>query len=115
MLDRDHPRYRLPEHLADMAHAKAWSESVIKTFARRAVVLKERGFSAQDAFDLAERLHLRDVTDDERRCCIECQHFHRWRCDQYRSALLDGPVISCDLALMLQRCPAFECVEVAHV
>jgi hypothetical protein len=115
MVDRHRTRYRLPAQLADMAHAEPWSEFAIKAFARRADALHERGFDAQDALDLAERLHLRDVTADERRCCVECQHFHGWRCNQYRSALLDRPVVSRDLAVMLQRCPAFKYVEVANV
>lgn len=35
-------------------------------------LLMRRGFSATDADDVAERLHLRDVEGDDRRSCIEC-------------------------------------------
>jgi hypothetical protein len=37
-------------------------------------------FSTEDADDLAERLHLRDVHADHRRLCPECGHYTQGQC-----------------------------------
>jgi hypothetical protein len=108
VLAAQHRPYKLSVADADGAHAQPWTESQIRVYNARAGRSRGMGFSADDADDLAERLHLRDVTGDERRSCIECRHYERGRCAQARAALLTSPAIGRDLATLLQRCPAHD-------
>jgi hypothetical protein len=100
--------YRLPADLMAAAHAECWTGDVVRFFNFRSARFVEQGFCQPDAEDLSERMHLRDVTADDRRSCIECRHLVRWRCERHRKALLASAVVSRELAVLLQRCPAFE-------
>lgn len=100
--------YRLPADLMAAAHAECWTGDAVRFFNFRSARFVEQGFCQHDAEDLAERMHLRDVTADDRRSCIECRHLVRWRCERHRKALLASSVVSRELAVLLQRCPAFE-------
>ena len=46
----------------------------------RVRLIQRRGFSEQNAEDLAERLHLRDVQADDRVLCVEYSHHQLGRC-----------------------------------
>lgn len=65
---------RLTKHEADAAHAEPWSEPVIAGFTARVQSLARRGLGQEDAEHVAERLYLRDLEGDARRCCWECSH-----------------------------------------
>lgn len=64
----------LTKREADAAHAEPWSETVIAVFTARVQSLARRGLGQEDAEAAAERLHLRDLKGDKRRCCWECSH-----------------------------------------
>lgn len=105
--------YALTKAEAGTAHAQPWSASAIARFSGRLGLALRRGFSGGDADDLAERLHLRDVQDDDRRMCLECSHLDaRGRC----RAAEAGAVLGADPRLepvptILMRCEAFELHE----
>jgi hypothetical protein len=94
-------------HAAHAAHAEPWSEAVIARFQARAASVQRHGHGEQDAEDLAERLHLRDVDGDDRVLCVECSHYRRDRCGNYRAAGLMPPDLARVTTVMLQRCPGF--------
>ena len=76
----------------------------------------DKGLPTNDAETLADKLALRDRESDDRRVCLECQHFAgqgagSWRCGNWqtagvairsRDAQLPG-----DLVVQLQRCGGF--------
>lgn len=103
--------YILTHAEADAAHAKAWSGEQIASFETRREAIQRRGFSSDNAEDLAERLHLRDVQGDDRALCLECRHLRGTtatgrRCGNHRIA--EAPRnLPGDLVTLLQRCPAF--------
>ena len=94
--------YRLSRAEADAAHAVQWDDAACGRFATRVTLFLRCGFSATDADDLAERLHLRDVDDDDRRTCLECAHRDGLRCC---CDALGRPRIGRDDFVMLRRCP----------
>lgn len=103
--------YRPTKGEADAAHAEPWDDATIARFVARVGLFLRRGISATDADDLAERLHLRDVDEDDRAMCLECRHLAgssatRWQCRNARAAGIgaDLPVAVVD---RLQRCPGF--------
>lgn len=101
--------YRLAKDDGDAAHAEPWDQGAIGRFTARAHQFQRRGFAEQDAEDLAERLHLRDVQADDRRMCLECRHLSGstptgWRCLSHRAARIGGELAG-DLVTALQRCP----------
>ncbi len=53
---------------------------------------------------------LRAEVGDDRVTCTTCRHYHPTaaRCQNFRAALLCGPVIAPSLARLPQHCPAFE-------
>ena len=53
-------------------HASPWDDASIARFEARAGVIRRRGYPTQDAEDLAERLHVRDVDGCGRVVCLEC-------------------------------------------
>jgi hypothetical protein len=55
--------YRLTAAELDLAHADPWDDAAIARFQARVGRLLQLGHSEQDAEDLAERLHLREVKD----------------------------------------------------
>jgi hypothetical protein len=83
---------------AETAHREPCDDVVIARFQRRLTLLLQRGLNEQDADDLAERLHLRDVDRDDRRMCFECSSCRTNRCS----------VSEVFLGAQLQRCPQFK-------
>jgi len=103
--------YRLSAADADTAHADPWNDDVIERFKTRVAAIRRRGFSPQDADDLAEQLHLRDVHADHRVLCVECQHLAGstatgWRCRNARAAGV-GRDLPRELVTLAQDCPGF--------
>lgn len=103
--------YRLAPPDADVAHAEPWDDAAIARFQARAQRIRRRGFGEQDADDLAERLHLRDVHADQRVMCLECRSLSGtlatgWRCGNHKAAAVmrDLPA---DLVTQMQVCPGF--------
>jgi hypothetical protein len=96
--------YRLANAAGGAAHAKAWDDAAIARFQARAHRLVRLGIASQDAEDLAERLHLRDVTGDDRVLCVECNHYRAGKCGNPHQAWLSSP----GLAATLQRCAGFK-------
>ena len=100
--------YRLTPAQGDAAHAEAWDDGAIARFEARVQRLARLGFAADDADDLAERLHLRDVEGDHRALCVECQHYRPGRCGNYSAAMLCVPELARDLATTMQHCAGFK-------
>lgn len=103
-------RYRLTQAEGDEAHAEPWMDADIGRFNDRTVAIRRRGFAADDADDLAERLHLRDVHADDRHLCLECRHLAGtvpmgWRCGNHKAAAV-ARELSAELVTTLQRCQA---------
>lgn len=61
-------------------------------------LFQRRGLDVQQAAELAHDLAERDASRDDRRMCIECQHFQRSRTCAKRELFL---------FTTLQRCPRF--------
>lgn len=99
--------YRLAQAAGDAAHAEPWNDGAIARFQARTRHIRRLGFAAQDADDLAERLHLRDVHADYRHLCVECRHYRPHRCGNHRTAALTAADVGRDLATMFQHCPGF--------
>lgn len=99
--------YRLPPSQADAAHLDPWTPEEIARFQGRAARFVRLGLNAQDAEDLAETLHLRDITADHRHMCIECQNLKGWRCGQPDAAQLHDARVGKGLVTTAQCCPAF--------
>ena len=104
--------YRLTQAQGDAAHAEPWDDATIARFQARAVGIARRGFGAQDAEDLAEQLHLRDVHADYRHLCLECKHLAGavsagWRCGNHKAAGLNAAQVAADLVVMQQYCQGF--------
>jgi hypothetical protein len=104
--------YRLAQAEGDAAHADHWDDAALARFQARAAAFQRRGFTEQDADDLAERAHLLEVQAEGRALCLTCRHLagfvaRGWRCGNHRAAGLLLPDVSLDLATMAQRCPGF--------
>ncbi len=103
--------YRLSAAEGDAAHAVVWDDAGIARFVARVALLMRRGFNATDADDLAERLHLRDVTGDDRAICVECRHLAgrtgAWYCGNDRAADV-GRDLPAALVTTMQRCAGFK-------
>lgn len=102
--------YALTRADADAAHRRAWDAPAIARFVVRVTRFLRLGFSGADADDLGERLHLRDVRDDDRHACVECSHLigsvaTGFRCKAHRDSGV-GPEVPRTLLATLQRCPA---------
>jgi len=103
--------FRLAPADAAVAHADAWTDAQIELFKARLRRLLALGFSPQDAEDLAERLHLRDLHADHRHLCLECLHLAGstatgWRCRNARAARVARD-LPAELVTMAQDCPGF--------
>ena len=101
--------YLLAGSEADEAHVELWAEDAITAFIARRDRLHRRGYSAGDADDLAERLHLRDRRGDDRRMCVECSHLgDGGRCLAAAMGRLPGTSRRHEpVPTLLQRCEAF--------
>lgn len=106
MNDRTRP-YRLSNADGDAAHAVPWDDAAIERFTLRVGTFVLAGFEAEDAEDLAERLHLRDVEADGRRSCFECHHLRALRCGNVLAAGLGMPLVGRVEAARLKRCQGF--------
>lgn len=93
------------------AHLDPWDDATIARFLARASRLRRLGFDEQDAEDMAEALHLRDVRADDRHLCLECRHYRPGRCRNHRAADLRSPEVGRDLATVFQHCAGFAPAE----
>lgn len=99
------PRVTGDNHQAE-ARA-AMSDAEVDRFMARVVRFVDRGLELGQAESIADALVLRDREGDDRRMCIECQHYTSTRsCGRAWTAGLgaSGPG---ELAFRLQRCHAF--------
>ena len=103
--------YRLTLAQGDAAHAEAWDDGAIARFLARVRRLARLSFNTEDADDLAERLHLRDVQADDLHLCLECANYRPGRCGNHPQAGLQSPEIGRDMAALLQRCAGFQTVR----
>lgn len=69
-----HRPHALSPQLAEVAHAAPWDDDAVARFDARMAALLRRGYGTENAEDLAQRLHVRDIDCDDRRACIECSH-----------------------------------------
>ena len=101
--------YKLSAVEADAAHAQPWTEAQIRLFNARAVRCRSLGFTAADSDDLAERLHLRDATGDDRLVCLECAAFAGdLRCMEAARGRLPGASRRLEpVPTILQRCEGY--------
>ena len=103
--------YRLAQVAGDAAHAEPWNDGAIARFQTRVAAFRRRGFTEQDADDLAERSHLLDVQAEGRALCLTCRHLAGavatgWRCGNHRAAGVARDLAS-ELVMLAQRCPCF--------
>ncbi len=101
--------FMLSKAQGDAAHRESWDDAAIARFTARTDLLEGLGLVPQNAEDIAERLHLRDVERDDLRICLECAHMdQRGRCEQpQRVRLPTADRRVWPVALMLHRCPSF--------
>ena len=104
--------YALAQALPDVAHADAMDEAAMARFQARAVHCRRLGFTADEAEDLAEQLHLRDLHADFRHLCVECSHYRPGRCGNHAAAGLATNIVGRELATMFQHCNGFK--EISH-
>ncbi|HEX7687925.1 MAG TPA: hypothetical protein VF453_09470 [Burkholderiaceae bacterium] len=96
--------HALPPHELDRAHADAWGEEAIVRFVDRVGALRGAGLGEQDAEDLAERLHLRDLDGaDQSVCVVDCKHYSVGLCRNHREASISHELGA--FATTPQRCP----------
>lgn len=104
--------YRLTAALAHAAHASPWSGAAIARFLARVADWRRLGFSASDAEDLAERLHLAEHDGDDRRPCLACRHLagsvQGWVCRNRVAAGLNRAELAHALVTLPQRCTGFQ-------
>ena len=100
----DRPHRLMPAE-ADRAHAQPWDDAACANFVARVTLFLRRRVDVEDADDIAERLHLRDVDGDKRVVCLECSHYRPGRCGNYLGAELQSAEVGRDLAARLQHCP----------
>ena len=99
--------YKLSAADAGQCHAQPWDDATCARFVARVSRFLRLGIDATDADDLAERLHLRDAQQDDRRMCLECLHYRPGRCGNHRRAGLDSPEVGRNLATLLQHCEGY--------
>lgn len=97
----------------NLAMPRAWGDRELSRFQFRAGLFARRGFAADRAEHLADRLALRDMQDDDRRMCVECEHLqsdhprHGRGCFAARQGWLGIPKSLNPLLDTLQRCERF--------
>ena len=99
--------YRLTAAERHVAHADPWDDAACARFQARTRLLMRLGYGAQDAEDLAERLHLRDVHADYRHLCLECRHYRPVRCGNHKAAGLLTTEVGREMTEMFQHCTGF--------
>ena len=99
------------------------SSAEIDTFEARLHKFINKGLARNDGEVLADRLVLRDREQDDRRVCLECQHFagHRagsWRCGNWLRAGVATralyAALPANLVNQLQRCAGFTLFSVGY-
>ena len=108
----DERPYRLTLEQLHPSHADAMDEAATVRFRARAAHCRRLGFTADEAEDLAEQLHLRDLHADFRHLCVECQHYRPGRCGNHAAAGLATNIVGRELATMFQHCNGFK--EISH-
>ena len=97
-------------------HSSAMNGVEIGTFETRLHKFTEKGLARKEGELLADKLVLRDRESDDRRICLECQHFAghgtgSWRCGNWQAAGVAlrsrDAQLSADLVVQLQRCDGF--------
>jgi hypothetical protein len=101
-------------------HEAAMTEAEATRFTKRMAIFRRRGWPEDRAFAMAERLWMRDGTEDQRaaklsddrRVCIECKHLQMkggcFAASQGQGADAEFPPISTPVPDMLHRCSTFE-------
>ncbi len=97
-------------------HSSAMNGAEIDTFAVRLHKFTDKGLARNDSEALADKLVLRDREQDDRRVCLECNHFAgygagSWRCGNWQVAGVAihsrDAQLPADLVMQLQRCDGF--------
>ena len=97
-------------------HSSVMNGAEIDTFAARLHQFTDKGLARNDGEALADKLVLRDRESDDRRVCLECQHFAghgagSWRCGNWQTAGVAirsrDAQLPADLVVQLQRCDGF--------
>ena len=95
----------------------------IDTFTARLHTFIDKGLARTDGEALADKLVRRDREQDDRRVCLECQHFaghgaESWRCGNWQAAGIAlrprDAQLPADLVVQLQRCDGFSPFGVEH-
>jgi hypothetical protein len=95
----------------------------IDTFTARLHRFNDKGLTRTDGEALADKLVRRDREQDDRRVCLECQHFaghgaESWRCGNWQAAGIAlrprDAQLPADLVAQLQRCDGFAPFGVEH-
>ncbi len=92
--------------MGQAAHQDPCSNEQIDLFKTRGARLRRMGFDTLATEDLAELLHFRDVTSDDRLMCEECRHFTVGRCTNHEAAWPPESRLHRVLVPLLQRCQA---------
>ena len=96
--------------------SSAMNGEEIGTFVTRLHKFTEKGLVRKDGEVLVDKLVLRDRESDDRRVCLECQHFEghgaaSWRCGNWQAAGIAlrpcDAQLPADLVVQLQRCDGF--------
>ena len=96
--------------------SSAMNGAEIDTFAVRLHKFTDKGLARADGEMLADKLVLRDREQDDRRVCLECNHFAghgagSWRCGNWQAAGVAirprDAQLPADLVVQLQRCNGF--------
>ena len=100
--------HKLTREQLHVAHAEPWTGADIAQFQARTAAIQRHGYGEQDAEDLAEQLHLRDVGREPMVMCMECSHYRPGRCGNHRAAGLATNVVGRELATTFQHCGGFK-------
>ena len=104
-------------------NSSAMNSAEIDTFEARLHKFINKGLARNDGEVLADRLVLRDRDQDDRRVCLECQHFaghgaESWRCGNWQAAGIAlrprDAQLPADLLVQLQRCDGFSPFGLEH-
>jgi hypothetical protein len=104
-------------------HSSAMNGAEIDTFAARLHQFTDKGLARNEGEALADKLVVRDREQDDRRVCLECQHFaghgaESWRCGNWQPAGIAlrprDAHLPADLVVQLQRCDGFSPFGVEH-
>ncbi|NMM08712.1 MAG: hypothetical protein HHJ16_00335 [Polaromonas sp.] len=96
--------------------SSAMNGAEIDTFTARLHQFTDKGLARNDGESLADKLVLRDRESDDRRVCLECQHFAghgpgSWRCCNWQTAGVAlrsrDAQLPAVLVVQLQRCDGF--------